>query len=66
MSIDHGRWSIGSAGLSRIDERGRLIRDSEENVGLNLDDLTSESDGGHHYKKANGYDGNEGHKNGDR
>ena len=59
MSIDHGRWSVGSAGLSRIDERGYLMRDSEErNIGMNLNDLTSESDGGHqhHEDKMDTYD----------
>ena len=54
MSLDHGRWSIGSAGLSRIDERGRLIHDSEEQ-GVDLDDLTSDSDGEHrHLKREDG------------
>ena len=53
MSVDHNRWSIGSGGLGRIDERGHLMHDSEEhNLGLNLEDLHSESNGsyGHHGK----------------
>ena len=45
-SIDNGRWSIGSSGYGRLDERGRLMRRSEEqDVGLDLEDLAEESDG---------------------
>lgn len=58
MSVDHNRWSIGSGNLGRIDERGHLMHDSEEhNVGLNLDDLHSESDGEYgHQGKTDGFD----------
>ena len=51
MSLENGRWSISSAaGLSRIDERGRLMEnDVERDMGMNLDELTSESDGDAHY-----------------
>ena len=50
-SGENGRWSMGSAAFSRLDERGRLMRQSEEqNVGMDLHDLAedSEEDRRHH------------------
>ena len=44
-SMENGRWSLGSAGFNGPDERGRLMRLSEEQeVGMNLDDLADASD----------------------
>lgn len=62
--MDAGRWSISSGGgLARIDERGRLMEtDEERSMGLNLDDLASESDGGgagqnhYHHTKSDSYE----------
>lgn len=54
-SMENGRWSMGSAGLSGLDERGRLMRHSEEqNVGMNLDELVGDSDEDHRSRNGKG------------
>ena len=68
MSVDHTRWSIGSGNLGRINERGHLMHNSEEqNVGLSLDDLHSESDEGYgHHSKTDSYEDSRPLKSDDR
>ncbi|KAG8528835.1 uncharacterized protein KY384_006524 [Bacidia gigantensis] len=52
-SHEDGRWSLGSAGYGRLDERGRLMRRSEEqDVGMNLEELAGESDEDHRHSKT--------------
>ena len=54
-SGENGRWSVGSANFSRLDERGRLMQHSEEqNIGMNLDDLAGDSDEDHRHHNGNG------------
>ena len=55
-SAENGRWSMGSGGFGRLDERGRLMRQSEEqNAGMNLRDLTEDSDEDHRHQNSDGF-----------
>lgn len=57
-SMENGRWSLGSAGFNGPDERGRLMRLSEEqSVGMNLADLAGESDEDHRSRDAKALNG---------